>query len=496
MGVHRLLPATELTTWGLSSRDRTASRGVHRLLPATELTTLAGYEAAGGGEALARLHDLGPEWVLDQLDAAGLRGRGGGGFPTATKWRSVRGGGAEVGTRYVVANGAEGEPGTFKDRTLLRANPFAVLEGLVVAARVVGAETAYLALKRTFVTETALVRQAIDEMDGAGWLDGLHIELVLGPSEYLFGEEKALLEVIEGEDPLPRLVPPYLYGLFSTAPQLGWSAGAGDGDSSNPTVVNNVETLAHAGTIVANGAEWFRAIGTEGTPGSLLVTVSGDTRRAGVAEMAAGTPLRTAIDEIGGGVTDGRAVKAVLSGVANPVVTSEQLDVPLCFDAFGAIGSGLGAAGFVVYDGQRNMVGVAHAVSQFLHVESCGQCPACKFGTGEVTARLEQLLVEGGQPDAIDTVAARLRSVTDANRCYLGTQEQQVVASLLATFPDDVDRVLAGDPGDPVPPVAPITDITDGTALRDERQANKRPDWTYGEQPLSSLVRRRQAPSA
>jgi NADH-quinone oxidoreductase subunit F len=471
------------------------ARSGPRLLPAEPIASLGDYEALGGGEALARLHDLGPDWAIDQIGAAGLRGRGGAGFPAATKWRSVRGGGDDVGTRYAVANGAEGEPGTFKDRPLLRANPYQVLEGLVVAARTIGAPEAYIGMKATFLPEIARVEQALSEMGEAGWLADLRVYVVKGPDEYLFGEEKGLLEVIEGEEPLPRLVPPYLYGLFAQQPQMGWSAapldsGGVDEPVSNPTLVNNVETLANVPLILANGPDWYRQEGTPESPGTIICTVSGDTVRAGYAEVPLGTPLRAVLDTIGGGVPDGHQVKGVLSGVANPVVTAADLDVPLSYEGFTAMGTGLGAAGFLVFDDRRDMVRVAHAVSRFLYVESCGQCPACKFGTGEVTARLAHLILEGGTTQDIETIAARLRSVTDANRCYLGAEEQQTVSSLLAAYPEDVALNLTGVQTDPVPPISKIVDITDGIAVLDEKQAFKQPDWTYADTPVAEPVRR------
>src|SRR5690242_11061359 len=248
------------------------------LLPSTPYTSLDEYVAAGGGRALAAARTHGPAWVLDQLDRAGLRGRGGAGFPTAAKWQSVASGGAELGDRYAVANGAEGEPGTFKDRPLLRANPYQVLEGLSVAATVVGAREAFVAVKASFAPEIAALERALREMREADLLCDAPVSLVGGPEEYLFGEEKALLEVIEGNEPLPRWLPPYLHGLYATTPQEGWSAGAGQVEDpnvtgSNPTLVNNVESLANVPLILSRGPEWYRSIGTPQTTGPLICTV-------------------------------------------------------------------------------------------------------------------------------------------------------------------------------------------------------------------------------
>jgi NADH-quinone oxidoreductase subunit F len=458
------------------------------LLPDEPLTSLDDYvDHWEGGQGLLRCRELGPDGVVAAVRAAGVRGRGGAGFPTGTKWASVRAGGPEAGSRYVVANGAEGEPGTFKDRLLMRRNPYQVIEGLLIAAAAVGAEHAFVAVKASFEPEIAALGRAITEMGDAGLLDALPVDIVTGPDEYLFGEEKGLLEVVEGEDPLPRLFPPYLYGLFTTAPQVGWSAGvdvapeAGAPSGSNPTLVNNVETLANVVPILGRGADWYRTLGTDDSPGVALCTVVGDTQRAGVAEIELGIPLRAAIETIGGGPQPGREIKAVLSGVANPVLTADQLDTPVSYEAMEAAGSGLGAVGFIVYDDSADMVAVARSISRFLYVESCGQCPACKFGTGEITAYLDRVLAGSGTEHDVEVISARLDTVTDANRCFLGAQEQRVIGSLLGAFPEEFVAYLQGRVEAPVETVLvpKLVDLRDGVAVYDERQARKQPDWTY-----------------
>ena len=220
-----------------------------RLLPEHPVASLDEYVEGGGGEALRRARAERPEAVIEELAQSGVRGRGGAGFPTATKWRSILTGGG--GKHYAVCNAAEGEPGTFKDRALLRANPYSVLEGLLVAARTVGAAEAFIALKAGFEAEIHRVTSALAEMAEAGWVAEAPVTVVAGPDEYLFGEEKALLEVIEGNDPLPRIVPPWMEGLFRTP------------GSPNPTGVNNVETLANVPHILREGADWFRSLGTD-----------------------------------------------------------------------------------------------------------------------------------------------------------------------------------------------------------------------------------------
>lgn len=413
--------------------------------------------------------------------ASGLRGRGGGGFSTGRKWTGIA---SQAGTRrYVVCNGAEGEPGTFKDRALLRANPYQLVEGMIIAAFAVGAEEAFVCLKRSFDQEREAVTRAVQEFQAAGICADCKVTIVAGPDEYLFGEEKAMLEVIEGKAPLPRWFPPYEQGLFATAPQLGWEATprSGERGGPNPTLVNNVETLANVPHILARGPEWFRSMGTPESPGMIVATVVGDVVAPDVGEVELGTPLRAVIDAVGSGVTPGRTVKAVFSGVANPVVTARQLDTPLTYEGFRAIDSGMGAAGFIVYDDTTCMVDAAYRFSRFLSIESCGQCPPCKIGSGEITRYLEQLETGSGSEDSLRWIAHWLAQVTDGNRCYLAVEEQVMVNSVMQAFPEEfVEHVeLRRCPRPRRLPMPKLVDLVDGVATYDETFWRKRPDWTF-----------------
>jgi NADH-quinone oxidoreductase subunit F len=321
-------------------------------------------------------------------------------------------------------------------------------------------------------------------MADAGLLDGLPIRVVTGPEEYLFGEEKALLEVIEGNDPLPRWLPPYLHGLFATAPQLGWQvhdpkAGHHLGHEANPTLVNNAETLANVPHILAKGPEWFRSMGTPKSPGTVVCTVIGDAAHPGVVEVELGTPLADLLERCGA-PRPGRSIRGVFSGVSNPVLTADQLDVPLSYEGMQAAGSGLGAAGFAVYDDTACMVEVAQVLSQFLYVESCGQCPPCKFGTGEITDALDRIADGRGGEAQLERIQERLTIVTDGNRCYLPVEEQQMISSILRAFPEDFVAHLEDACPRPRAILVPkVIDIVDGHVVYDQRQARKRPDWTY-----------------
>jgi NADH-quinone oxidoreductase subunit F len=453
------------------------------LLPDEPIATLAAYLAAGGGEGLSAAQRLGPEATIDEIEASGLRGRGGAGFPTATKWRSVRTGGS--GRRFVVANGAEGEPATFKDRLLMRRDPYRLIEGVAIAASAIGASEAYVATKRSFTREAAALQRAAFELSDAGLLGELAVTLVEGPDEYLFGEEKALLEVIEGHDPLPRLLPPYEHGLFATVPSEGWEPepkGVTPTGDNNPTLVNNVETLATATHVLAKGAGWFRSMGTTRSPGTVLATVVGDVVRPGVYEVELGTPFEELLEWCGG-PQPGRRFRAAFSGVSNAVLRAEDFDVPLTYEDLAARGSGLGAAGFAVYDDTADMLVVARELSRFLSVESCGQCPPCKNAALSITESLLAIEQGRGSEDDLGGIHAGLLTVTDANRCYLGTEERNVVSSVLRAFPEDIAAHLEGTVTSARPILVPlIRDITDdGVVVYDERHARKRPDWTYAE---------------
>src|SRR5215218_9161970 len=390
-----------------------------------------------GGLGLARAQELGPAATVALVESSGLRGRGGAGFPTGRKWAGIAD--QRDAVRYLVANGAEGEPGTFKDRALLRANPYQLVEGVFIAAFAVGAIDAFICLKASFEREREAVTTAVREMQEAGVCRDCPMTVVAGPDEYLYGEEKAMLEVIEGNEPLPRWLPPHLHGLYATAPQLGWQAhdATTARPGANPTLVNNVETLSNVPHILTRGAEWFRSLGTEQSPGTIVTTVVGDVVAPDVGELEMGTPLRSAIDLVGSGLAPGRTIKAVFSGVANAVVTAEDLDVPISYEGFQAIGSGMGSAGFIVYDDTTCMVDTAYRFSRFLAIESCGQCPPCKTGSSEITVRLENIETGVGTLEDISTIGAWLERVTDGNRCFLAVEERQVVSSIMRAFPEE-----------------------------------------------------------
>jgi NADH-quinone oxidoreductase subunit F len=476
-----------------------------RVLPEAPAADLAAAADAGWGDGLDAAVALGPAAVIEELEASGLRGRGGAGFPTGRKWRTVAANASTALPTAVVVNAAEGEPGSFKDRAILRRDPYRVLEGALIAAHAVGADAVVVALKASFTEEAARVRRAIEELQRADAADGIALTVFDGPSEYLYGEETALLEAIDGRAPFPRVSPPFRHGVDElgdgevSAADVEMAA-PGEATAAPPSLVNNVETMANVPGIVARGASAFRAMGTAGTPGTVVCTVTGRTRRHGVGEFPAGTPLREVIDELGDGPEPGRRITAVLSGVAHPLLPARLLDTPLDFDAMDAVGAGLGAAGFIVFDDATDLVAVVQGVSRFLAIESCGQCTPCK----QDGRALADLLDRARRSEATDldlvAIAARARTVADNARCFLGYQHQRVVGSLLELFPESLRAHLEGGvPAAEPELIAPIVDFDGDRAVLDETHVRKQPDWSYdevdsGQSPADRLDRAGEAP--
>ncbi len=453
--------------------EQHVTREFRRLLPADgkPVLSLGEYEATGGLAGLRRALTMSADRIIDELKTSGLRGRGGAGFPTGVKWASVTGSGR--GKRYACCNGAEGEPGTFKDRYLLRMNPYLTLEGLAIAAHAVGAHRVFFCIKRSFRKAADRLRQAIEEFHAAKLFPPgreLKIELVLGPEEYLFGEEKALLEVVEGNLPLPRWLPPYMEGLFCGPLQ------------DNPTLVNNAETLANVALILRSGPEWYRGTGTAESPGTMIFTLCGDVSRPGCYELPLGTTMRDLLENFGGGVIGGRRLKAILPGVSNGVLTPGYLDVPLDFDSMRAVGSGLGSGGYIVYDDSVCIVRAAALVSRFLYVESCGQCPPCKFSSGEITRRLDRLAGGTGDQDDIDAISTLCATADQGNRCALPTGEHLMIESFLNRFSDEFHAHIHSACKLERKLILPkLVDYDEQTRIftSDEHQPLKQPDWSY-----------------
>ena len=454
------------------------------LLSPEPVETLGDYLATEvGGGGIETAERIGPQATIDLIRASGLRGRGGGGYLTGAKWAGIAA--QDTSRRYLVCNGAEGEPGTFKDRALMRANPYQLVEGLMIAAFAVGAAEVYICIKASYTFELERVTRAVQEFQQAGICPDCTVNIIAGPDEYLFGEEKAMLEVIEGKPPLPRLFPPHEQGLFASSPELGWEATpvaiGSRRDDPHPTLVNNVETLSNVPHILVGGADWFRSMGTAESPGTIVCTVVGDVVAPDVGEVELGTPLREVIAAVGSGLPDGRTVKAVFSGVANAVVTHADLDAPVSYEGLAGVGSGMGSAGFIVYDDTACMVDAAYRFSRFLSIESCGQCSPCKLGSAEITQCLQRIETGTGTDADLETMGGWLLRVTDGSRCYLASEERIVVSSILRAFPEEFADHIEHQrcPSSRHDPMPKLVELQNGHATYDETFWRKRADWTY-----------------
>ncbi len=406
----------------------------HREIP--ELHRLDVYTRHGGYEQLRRaVTEMAPGEVIHLVKASGLRGRGGAGFPTGIKWSFVP---REPQPKYVVVNNDESEPGAFKDREITLANPHQILEGAAIAAYAVGAEWVYIYCRGAFWKEMESLERAIEEASAAGYLGqnlfgsgfGLTVRVALGAGAYICGEETALLNSLSGRRGEPHKRPPFpaVEGLFG-----------------QPTVVNNTETLANVPQILARGAEWFRAIGTEKSAGTKVFSVSGHVERPGNYELPLGTPFGELL-ELAGGVWQGRQLKAMLpAGVSAPPLPAGVVpDLPLDWESVGKAGSDLGSASLIVMDETTDMVWVADRSTRFFEHESCGKCSPCREGTYWMKKVIERVRSGAAGRADLGLLADIVRQVEGKCLCPLGEFALAVPRATLALFPEEYERYVDG----------------------------------------------------
>ncbi len=386
------------------------------------------------------------EDIVEELKRAGLRGRGGAGFPTGIKWDKVLN--HRIKERYFVCNAGEHEPGTFKDRYLVKHYPHQLLEGCLIAAYTTNAKAAFIYINHEYAEERRNLEKAMEQARARGFLGknvcgtglDLDIELFEGHGSYVAGEETAMLESMQGRPAMPRQKPPFYptdFGLYG-----------------KPTLVNNVETLCNVPRILQKGAGWFTAIGTEKCPGTMLFSLSGAVNKPGVYEMALGAPLRQLIEEQGGGVPGGRAVKAVFPGGPSfSMVTADQLDLPMDFDSLKKAGTGLGSAGVIVVDDASCMVEHTLKYSNFFKAESCGQCPPCRMGTINLAGLMQKIEDGEGTQKDMDQLLQLCGFVKGTGYCTLVTGAAVLVQSSVKLFRDEYEQhmTLKRCPFKPVP---------------------------------------------
>jgi NADH-quinone oxidoreductase subunit F len=394
--------------------------------------TYENYLRIGGYEAWKRIlaEKIPPEDVIEEIKKSNLRGRGGAGFPTGLKWSFMPRN--APGQKYVVCNSDESEPGTCKDRDILRFNPHALIEGMAICGYSIGATVGYNYMRGEFMDEPyRRFREALDEAYAQGLLgkdiqgSGVDFDLhdTLGAGAYICGEETALLESLEGKKGQPRFKPPFpaMFGLYG-----------------RPTVINNTETLASVPDIVRNGADWFREIGCANSGGPKLFSVSGNVARPGNYEVPLGTPFAELLD-MAGGVRDGRPCKAVIPGGSSaPVLPGDvMMDLNMDYDSIAGAGSMLGSGAVIVMDDTNCMVKVLDRISYFYYEESCGQCTPCREGTGWMHRVVHRIETGKGRQEDLDLLDDVAKKIMGRTICALGDAAAMPVASFVKHFRDE-----------------------------------------------------------
>ena len=387
------------------------------------------YRELGGYRGLQRALGMQPDEVVAEITESGLRGRGGAAFPAGIKWRTVLE--ATAPQKYVVCNADEGDSGTFADRLLMEADPFQLLEGMAIAGVATGATRGYIYLRSEYPLAHEVLQSAIAVARDAGMLGedllgsgmAFDIELRLGAGAYICGEETALLDSGEGKRGLVRFKPPLpaLQGLFG-----------------QPTVVNNVLTLAAASTVLAEGAGHYAAAGSGRSRGTLTVQLAGNVRRGGLVEVPFGATLRALVVDWGGGTRSGRPIRAIqVGGPLGAYLPESQWDTPLDYEAFAELGAMVGHGGVVVFDDTVDMAAQARFAMEFCTVESCGKCTPCRIGSTRGVEVIDRLVSDGGQPETVALLEDLCDTMEQGSLCAMGGLTPAPVRSALRHFPGD-----------------------------------------------------------
>jgi NADH-quinone oxidoreductase subunit F len=399
-----------------------------------DLTSLAAYQEVGGYKALVKALGMAGPALVDQLLDSGLRGRGGAGFPMGRKASFIPKPDQTTKPIYLTVNADESEPGTFKDREIMQRIPHAVIEGAVITCHTIGANTAFIYLRGEYLHEFEIMAAALEEALAAGFVGpnvagtetSVTIVIHRGAGAYICGEETALLESLEGKRGQPRSKPPFpaISGVYAA-----------------PTLINNVETIATVPTIVTRGGKRYAKLGVENSAGTRVFSLSGNVVNGGNYELELGTPLRELIFDIGGGIPDGRALKACIPGGSSvPVLTAAEIDTPLDFDSMAKAGTMLGSGAVIVIDDRACMVQLGLRVAQFYMHESCGKCTPCREGTRwmvQILHKLEDGRAEQGELNLLLDVCDKILGNC---LCPLGDAAAMPIASYVAKFREEYQR--------------------------------------------------------
>jgi len=397
------------------------------------------YIARDGYTALMKaITEMSPSEVIDEVIASGLRGRGGGGYPTGLKWTTVAKSDGEV--KYVICNADEGDPGAFMDRSVLESDPHRILEGMAIAGYAIGASQGYVYVRGEYPLAVARLKTAIRQARRAnmlgsgigGTLFNFHIDIRLGAGAFVCGEETALIASIEGRRGTPRPRPPYPaeYGLWG-----------------RPTLINNVETLASIAPIIRNGGDWYARVGTATSKGTKVFALAGSINNTGLIEVPMGTPLREIIYEIGGGVSGGGECKAIQTGgPSGGCIPAQFLDTPVDYESLSALGSIMGSGGMIVMDQSASMVDVARYFMEFCMTESCGRCVPCRVGTVHMYNLLDKFSRREATPHDLILLEKLCDMVRNTSLCGLGQTAPNPVLSTLRYFRDEYMASMIPEP--------------------------------------------------
>jgi NADH:ubiquinone oxidoreductase subunit F (NADH-binding) len=395
------------------------------------------YLAAGGYAGLRKALQMDPSAIIEELLEAGLRGRGGAGFSTGMKKRFTSKGCQECPQRYVVVNADEGEPGTFKDRVIMEQDPHLYLEGTIIAAFSIQATKAYIYIRGEYHDSIRKTQKAIDDAYAKGFLGNnilgsgfdLDVEIKLGAGSYLCGEELTMLESLEGKRGNPRIKPPFPAekGLFGM-----------------PTLVNNVETLANVPFIVSNGKDWYRQMGTERSPGTKIFTISGQVNKPGHYEVELGVSLRQLINDLAGGMRDGKTFKAaLLGGAAGTFVDSSMLDEKMTYDNLNEKGATLGSGAVIIMAVGDPVYDILHNCLRFFRHESCGKCVPCRVGTSLLVKKADEL--RNGHPNKAQLLKEMIREselMAATSLCPLGQSPVLPLKSAARYFQNELSSII------------------------------------------------------
>ena len=389
-----------------------------------DLTQLSEYEAIGGYEALRKARRMEPEKIIEELMTANLRGRGGAGFPMGRKASFLAKGTGKP--TYLCVNADESEPGTFKDREIMLKNPHRLIEGCLCTAHGIESKNVFIYLRGEYLDVFEVMHRALEDARAAGLLEDVTIVLHRGAGAYICGEESALLESLEGKRGQPRSRPPFpaVSGLYGS-----------------PTLINNVQTVATVPPIIQKGGEWYASIGPETSPGTVVFSLSGNVVNPGSYELELGTPMRELVYDLGGGIPDGRELKAIIpGGSSTTVMTPDLIDTPLDYNSVAEVGSQFGAAALIVIDDRACMVQLALRSTQFYMHESCGKCTPCREGTRWMVQLLHAL--EAGHADQaqLDLLVNVADRILGRCLCALGDFAAGPVLEYARTFRDEFQR--------------------------------------------------------